>query len=81
MTMNRSAAAATIFSRVCAPPPPLISQPSGVIWSAPSMAMSNRSMLPPSSIRSPSSRAACSVRSEVAAHTMSSERRARAGSR
>ena len=29
MTMNRSAAAATIFSRKWAPPPPLISQPSG----------------------------------------------------
>ena len=44
MTTNRSAAAATIFSRVWAPPPPLISQPSGAIWSAPSIAMSSRSM-------------------------------------
>ena len=45
MTMNRSAAAATIFSRKCAPPPPLISQPSGATWSAPSIAMSRRSTL------------------------------------
>ena len=43
ITTNRSAAAATIFSRVCAPPPPLTSQPSGAIWSAPSIAMSRRS--------------------------------------
>ena len=43
ITTNRSAAAATIFSRVWAPPPPLTSQPSGAIWSAPSIAMSSRS--------------------------------------
>ena len=42
MTTKRSAAAATIFSRVWAPPPPLTSQPSGAIWSAPSIAMSRR---------------------------------------
>ena len=30
MTTKRSAAAATIRSRVCAPPPPLTSQPTGV---------------------------------------------------
>ena len=43
ITTKRSAAAATIFSRVWAPPPPLTSQPSGAIWSAPSIAMSSRS--------------------------------------
>jgi hypothetical protein len=31
MTTKRSAVAATIFSRVCAPPPPLTSQRSGAI--------------------------------------------------
>ena len=76
MTTNRSAAAATTFSRVCAPPPPLTSQPSGRFSSAPSMVMSKRSMLATSSIRRPSSRAAYSVRGDVAAHTMSSDRRA-----
>ena len=45
MTTKRSAAAATIFSRRWAPPPPLISQPSGVTWSVPSIAMSSRSQL------------------------------------
>ena len=43
MTTKRSAAAATIFSRRWAPPPPLISQPSGVTSSVPSIAMSSRS--------------------------------------
>src|SRR5579859_5695828 len=81
MTTNRSAAPATIFSLVCAPPPPLTSQPSGATWSAPSMVRSNRSMLATSSIRRPSSRAACSVRGDVAAHTISSDLLARAGSR
>ena len=42
MTTKRSAAAATIFSRRWAPPPPLISQPSGVNSSVPSIAMSRR---------------------------------------
>ena len=41
ITTKRSAAAATIFSRVWAPPPPLTSQPSGATWSAPSIAMSS----------------------------------------
>src|SRR5579859_619829 len=81
MTTNRSAAPATIFSLVCAPPPPLTSQPSGATWSAPSMVRSNRSMLATSSIRRPSSRAACSVRGDVAAHAISSDLLARAGSR
>ena len=44
MTTKRSAAAATIFSRVWAAPPPLTNQPSGEIWSAPSMVRSNRSI-------------------------------------
>ena len=39
--MKRSAAAATIFSRTWAPPPPFTSQPSGAIWSAPSIARSS----------------------------------------
>ena len=81
MTTKCSAAPATIFSLVWAPPPPLTSQPSGEIWSAPSIVMSNRSMLVTASIRMPSSRAACSVRGDVAAQTMSRERLASAGSR
>jgi hypothetical protein len=81
MTTNRSAAAATTFSRVWAPPPPFTSQPSGATWSAPSIAMSMRSMAPKSSIGIPSSRAARSVAGEVATHRMSSLRSARAGSR
>src|ERR1700691_4425198 len=79
ITTKRSAPPAPIFARVWAPPPPLINQPSGAIWSAPSMVMSNRSMLVTSSIRSPSSRAACSVRGDVAAQTMDRDRLARAG--
>ena len=58
MTTKRSAAAATIFSRVWAPPPPLTSQPSGATWSAPSIAMSRRSSPSNGSTASPSSRAA-----------------------
>ena len=53
MTTNRAAAAATIFSRRWAPPPPLISQPSGVTWSVPSIAMSRFSRLPNSSTGMP----------------------------
>ena len=33
ITRNVLAAAITTFSRVCAPPPPLMSQPSSVTWS------------------------------------------------
>ena len=84
MTMNASAAAATLFSRVCAAPPPLMIQPCGSTWSAPSIAMSRWST--PStpvkdSTRSPKARAACSVRIEVATHTMSSCRSLRTSSR
>ena len=43
ITTNRSAAAATIFSRVWAAPPPFTSHPAGSTWSAPSIAMSSRS--------------------------------------
>ena len=39
MTTKRSAAATT-FSRMCAPPPPFTSQPVGSIWAAPSIARS-----------------------------------------
>src|SRR6266542_2048597 len=46
MTTKRWAAAARIFSRVWAAPPPLISQPVKSIWSAPSIA---RSSLPATS--------------------------------
>ena len=42
---ERRAQAATIFSRVCAPPPPLTSHPSGSTWSAPSIAMSSSAHL------------------------------------
>ena len=42
ITTNRSAAAATIFSQEWVPPPPLMSQPEGATWSAPSIAMSSR---------------------------------------
>ena len=37
MTTKRSDEAATTFSRVCAAPPPFTIQPSGAIWSAPSI--------------------------------------------
>ena len=80
MTTKRSAAAATIFSRVWAAPPPFTSHPSGEIWSAPSMAMSK----PVDAVEGldsehPTPRAASSVRGEVATQRMSSDRRARAG--
>ena len=42
MTTKRSAAAATIFSRVWAPPPPFTTQRSAATWSAPSTARSRR---------------------------------------
>ena len=70
MTTKRSAAAATIFSRRWAPPPPLISQPSGVTWSVPSIAMSSRSSSLNSSTGMPSSRACSSVATEVATQRM-----------
>src|SRR5215218_1029146 len=81
-TTNRSAAAATIFSRRWAPPPPLISQPSGVTSSVPSMAMSSRVRRSKSSTGIPSSRACSSVATEVATQRIPSRpRRAIAGSR
>jgi hypothetical protein len=61
---KRSAAAATIFSPVWAPPPPLISQPEGATWSAPSIARSSPSNVLNGSTFSPSSSAICSVRGE-----------------
>ena len=64
--MKRSAAAATIFSRRWAPPPPLISQPSGVTWSVPSIAMSSRASSLNSSTGIPRPRACSSVATEVA---------------
>ena len=70
MTTKRSAAAATIFSRRWAPPPPLISQPSGVTSSVPSIAMSSRVELSNSSTGMPSSRACSSVATEVATQRM-----------
>ena len=82
MTTKRSAAAATIFSRRWAPPPPLISQPSGVTWSVPSIAMSRRCSSLNSSTGMPSSRACSSVATEVATQRMPlSPRAAIAGSR
>src|SRR3954447_1236186 len=81
ITTKRSAAAATIFSRVWAPPPPLTSQPPGSTWSAPSIAMSSRSRRSNGSTSSPSARAAVSVATEVATQRRRSSRRASAGSR
>ena len=66
ITTKRSAAAATIFSRVWAPPPPLTSQRSGDIWSAPSIAMSSRTKASNASTARPSSRPRSSVSTEVA---------------
>ncbi len=60
------AAAATIFSRTWAPPPPLISQPAGSTWSAPSIAMSSSPTSSSVPTGRPSSRAAVSVAGEVA---------------
>ena len=81
MTTKRSAVAATIFSRVCAAPPPLTSQPSGAIWSAPSIAMSSRSTSSNGTTFNPSALAASSVAGEVATQVRSSPRSASAGSR
>ncbi len=76
ITTKRSAAAATIFSRVWAPPPPFTTHELGVTWSAPSTAMSRA----PSSVTScrPSSRAAFSVAGDVAMQRMSRRRSASA---
>ena len=73
MTTKRSAGAATIFSRVWAPPPPLTSQRSGAIWSAPSIAMSRRSSHRRARSGCPSSRACCSVAAEVATQRRSAQ--------
>ena len=81
MTTKRADAAATTFSRVCAPPPPLITHPSGATWSAPSMAMSSASSASKGSTVSPSSPARCSVAGEVATQRRRSPRAASAGSR
>ena len=81
ITTKRSAAPATIFSRVCAPPPPFTTQPSGAIWSAPSMARSKRSVDPNPSIGIPRARAASSVRGDVATQRMRRRRAASAGNR
>ena len=56
MQTKRSARSATIFSRVSAPPPPLIMQPCGSISSAPSMYTGMRSTPLPSSTSMPSAR-------------------------
>ncbi len=58
-------------SRVCAPPPPLTSQPAGSTWSAPSMARSRRSMSVKGRTSSPWARASSSVAGEVATQVMS----------
>src|SRR5258705_5769929 len=81
MTTNWADAAATILSRVCAAPPPVISQPSGAIWSAPSMVTSSWLIVPKGSTDRPNSRAACSVRGDDATHRIASRRRASAGNR
>ena len=66
MTTKRSAAAATIFSRVCARPPPLTSHGPGAIWSAPSIAMSSSPSVSNGSTASPAARAATTVAGDVA---------------
>ena len=82
MTTKRAAAAATIFSRRWAAPPPLISHPSGVTSSVPSIAMSRRESELNCSTGMPSSRACSSVATEVATQRISlSPRLAIAGSR
>ena len=82
ITTKRSAAAASAFSRVCAPPPPLTSQPDGAAWSAPSIVRS-RSWSGASGPMNdwtsiPSSRAARSVAGELVTHRTSSRHTARA---
>src|SRR5262245_51346718 len=82
ITTKRSALAATIFSRVCAPPPPLTSQWSGATWSAPSIARSSRSSSSKGSTGIPSAFACSSVATEVATQRRFPVRRAAiAGSR
>ena len=80
ITTNRSAAIATNFSRVWAPPPPFTNQPSGLIWSAPSIARSSRSMMNGSTCN-PRLLATSWVRGEVATQRTDSLREARAGSK
>ena len=80
-TTKRSADAATIRSRVCAPPFPLTTQPSAASWSAPSTARSSRlgALLPwKGTTWRPSSTASASVASEVATQTRSRVRAASA---
>ena len=79
MTTKRSAAAATILSRVCAPPPPLISQPTGSTWSAPSMVRSSRSTSVKGLTSSPTAPASSAVAGDVATHVMSNRRAPSAG--
>src|SRR5579883_2491014 len=78
MTIIRSEAAATIFSRRSAPPPPLIRLSSGSISSAPSTVKSSRST--PSSVvrRIPQRSASWRVASEVGTPITSSPSRTRA---
>ena len=66
-------------SRAGAAPPPFTSHPSGAIWSAPSIVMSNRSMVSNASTRNPSASAAASVRGDVATQRSESLRRAKCG--
>ena len=80
ITTKRSAAMATNFSRVCAPPPPFTNQPSGLIWSAPSMARSSRSTANGPTCN-PKLLATSWVRGEVATQWRDNLREARAGSK
>ena len=70
ITIMRADAAATIFSRSSAPPPPLIRSRPGSISSAPSIVRSSSGVSSSVDRRMPSSRQSAAVRSEVGTPTI-----------
>jgi len=72
--MNRGDIDATIFSRVCAAPPPLVRLNAGSTSSAPSMAMSSAPISSGEMTFKPSEIASSWVCTDVEVHTMSSAR-------
>ena len=73
-TISRVVIDSTIFSRVWAPPPPLVRLNAGSTSSAPSMAMSSVPISSGVITFSPSDVASSSVAFDVAVHTMSGRR-------
>ena len=80
MTIIRADAAATIFSRNSAPPPPLMTVRSGAISSAPSTVRSSSGVSSSVDSGTPRRSASARVASDVGTPTMSSPARTRAAS-